>query len=192
MPRKPRQTSPTNVYHFINRGVNKKTLFHKHEDYCYYLKLLLEYRDKLNIHIYHYCLMRNHTHVLLRAEDTSLLSKFAHFIQRRYAYYYCKTYKWSEQVFRKRFISIPIEDDSYLLECGRYIERNPVEAKLVGDLKDYSYSSYPFYAYNKPDRLITTSPLYQDLGAVPNERMAAYRFYINQAREQEKELTIPF
>ena len=182
MPRHPRQVSPTGVYHFINRGVNKKILFHRPEDFDYYLKLILEYKERLNIQIYHYCFMSNHTHMLLQAADTSPLSQFAHFIQRRYAYYYCKTYHWSEQVFRKRFIALPIEKDAYLLECGRYIERNPLDAHLVENLINYYYSSYNFYAYNKPDPLVTESPLYSTLGRSQDERMNIYRFYVDHNR----------
>lgn len=192
MPRRNRTESKTGFYHFINRGVNKKTLFHKKNDYEAYLKLIEEYSIKLGIKIYHYCLMSNHSHILLNAESHDSLSKFAHFIQRRYAYYYCKTYHWSEQVFRKRFISIPIERDEYLLECGRYIERNPLSANLVKDPKNYPYSSYSFYGDKKEDLLITQNPLYDTMGKDPMERMAAYRFYVCHQREQEKELSAHF
>lgn len=192
MPRKPRQPSPAGVYHFITRGVNKKKLFHREDDYSRYLELLNEYCVKLGVQIYHYCLMTNHVHIALKAEDLSNLSRFAHFTQRRYAYYYCKTYRWSEQVFRRNFLSLPISDDAYLLECGRYIERNPLKAKLVEDPRDYPYTSYPFYAFGTKDCLLSESPLYSTLGASDKERMAAYRFYVTHTRAQEVEEKMPF
>ncbi len=192
MPRKPRIQSPTDIYHFINRGVNKKKLFHHDRDYQYYLELLKEYSTRFSIQIHHYCLMNNHTHLLIKADGIGLVSRFGHFVQRRYAYYYCKTYRWSEQVFRKRFISIPIQEDAYLLECGRYIERNPLKAKLVQDPQDYPYSSYSFYSHQKEDLLITPNPLYETMGRNPLERTAAYKFYVGYTREQEKELAAPF
>ena len=192
MPRKPRQISQTGTYHFINRGVNKKPLFHKPADYEHYLELLREYSKNLNVEIHHYCLMINHTHLLVGVEDMASLSKFGHFVQRRYAYYYCKIYHWSEQVFRKRFISLPIENEVHFLECARYIERNPLDAKIVEDLKAYLYSSYGFYAYDKPNTLITESSSYLGLSANTNERMMMYRFYVEQNRAQEKEMATPF
>ncbi len=192
MPRKPRQTSLAGTYHFINRGVNKKLLFHKPEDYEYYLNLLKQYSQSLEVKIHHYCLMTNHTHLLVGTEDMANLSKFGHFVQRRYAYYYCKTHHWHEQVFRKRFISLPIENDGNFLECARYIERNPIEAKIVGDLKIYPYSSFRFYAYNKTNSLITESQPYLGLSENLNERTLAYRFYVEQGRMQEKEMATPF
>ncbi len=192
MARRPRQESPTQVYHFMNRGVNKKKIFHEKRDFDCYRKLLKEYSVRLDIQIYHYCFMSNHTHLLLKAPDIYSLSKFGHFVQRRYAYYYCKTYHWSEQVFRKRFLSIPIEKDEYLLECGRYIERNPLEAKLVDNLTDYPYTSYSFYANDKADDLLTESPLYPALGNTSLERAASYRFYVIQNRMKESEVLTPF
>lgn len=185
MARKSRQASPTGVYHFINRGVNKKKLFHRKEDFERYLGLVREYSLKLSAPVYHYCIMPNHSHILLRCSDVADLSRFGHFIQRRYAYYYCKAYHWSEQVFRKRFMSIPIEDDAYLSECGRYIERNPLKAKMVDDLKDYPYSSYSYYAEGKPDSVVTPSPAYLEMGRTTEERISAYRSYATQARPYE-------
>lgn len=195
MPRRPRQSSEAGIYHFINRGVNKKDLFHKDRDYKQYLSLIKQHSERLDIKIHHYCLMKNHTHILLKCSDIKALSLFGHFLQRRYAYYYCKSYHWSEQVFRKRFISIPIDKDSYLLECGRYIERNPVRAKLIEDPKDFAYSSYLFYALGDEDLLITPNPLYENMGPSKEAQMKAYREYVSQGRPYEEivdETLVPF
>ena len=139
--------------------------------------------------------MNNHTHILLKSPDIESLSRFGHFLQRRYAYYYCKSYHWSEQVFKKRFISIPIDKDSYLLECGRYIERNPVRAKLVQDPKDFQYSSYAYYALEQEDGVITPNPLYFGMGRSTSERIIAYREYVTTDRpygEIVDETLVPF
>ena len=184
MPRKPRQESPSGVYHFMTRGVNKKRLFHSRKDYEFYLSLIGEYSQKLSMQIYHYCLMTNHVHILLKSEDFSALSWFSYFIQRRYAYYYCKTHQWSEQVFRRNFVSVPISEDSHLLECGRYIERNPTVAKIEKEPGRYPYTSYAFYAFGRKDSLITESPLYETLGNSISDRRAAYQFYVIHNRPQ--------
>lgn len=192
MPRKPRQASESGVYHFITRGVNKKKLFHCNEDFKVYLSLLKEYAEVLSIKIHHYCLMTNHVHLVLHTEELSTLSRFAYFTQRRYAYHYCKVHNWSEQVFRRNFSSFPIQDDIYLLECGRYVERNPLKANLVKDLKDYPYTSYSHYAYGQINALIVNSPVYETFGNSIYERMAAYRFYVTCQRIQEIGETLPF
>ncbi len=119
MPRKKRQKSPTGVYHWIVRGMNKKYLFHDGEDYEYFKKLLVEYKQVCLMTIYHYCLMTNHVHLLLHAEELEELSRFSHYVQRRYAYYYCGKYKWSGSVFQRGYRSMVIDRDEYLLECEK-------------------------------------------------------------------------
>ena len=186
MPRKPRAISESGCYHFITRGVSKKQIFHREKDYNFYLRLLYENKQLFRITIYHYCLMTNHTHILLRSKDKNTLSRFGHYVQRRYAYYYCRTHKWRGQVFQNRFVSIPIEKDSYLLECGRYIERNPLRAGIVKSLKAYPWSSYNFYAGNKQDHLLEPSPMFLDLGDSKNQQQALYKEYLNISRPYEE------
>ena len=128
MGRKRREASPTGFYHWIVRGMNKKCLFHDDDDYFRFQDLILEYRDTCQIKIYHYCFMTNHIHMLLKAETLEELARFSHYVQRRYAYYYCGKYQWNGSVFRQGYKSLVIDRDEYLLECGRYIERNPVKA----------------------------------------------------------------
>src|SRR3989338_8058277 len=120
MPRRKRQLSKTGFYHWINRGINHKKIFHREKDFKKFLSLIADHKDELGIKLYHYCLMSNHVHLLLYAEDTQKLAKFSHFIQRRYTYYYCKNYKWRGQLFRRVYRSLGVDKDTYLLECGRY------------------------------------------------------------------------
>jgi putative transposase len=168
--------------------VNKKKIFHRGGDFDFYKDLIKEYKERFEAHVLHYCLMSNHTHMIVGCDEIGSLSAFAHFLHRRYAYYYCKTYHWSEQVFRNRFISIPIEKDAYLLECGRYIERNPLDAGIVQDPGEYKYSSYDFYAHGVQDGLVTESPAYAGLGKTPEERMLVYRFNVLHNRDYELEV----
>ena len=112
MARKPRLGSQSGVYHFINRGVNKNSIFRKPEDFKAFLGLIKEYKEVFEVDVYHYCILSNHFHFLVKTPEVSLLSKFAYFIQRRYAYYYCQHYHHSGQVFGQRFKSLPIEEDS--------------------------------------------------------------------------------
>ena len=170
MPRQPRQESSSLIHHWITRGVNKKRIFHTPADYFCYLRLLSEYKKRFSIMIFHYCVMPNHCHVILSAKDITLLSQFSHYVQRSYAYYYQITHGWEGQVFQRSFKSYPIENDSYLLECGRYIERNPVRAKIVEKVGDYQYSSFSFYAYLKMEPLVDPSPAYLALSNSENKQ----------------------
>ncbi len=186
MPRKPRQTSSTGVYHWITRGINRKTLFHFREDYLYFLELVRLHSKEEGVVIYHYCLMPNHVHMLVQSDDVVGLSRFSHFIKRRYAYYHSKTAKHQGASFERMYKSLPVEDDAYLLECGRYIERNPVRANLAPKPDAYNYSSYSFYASGQENAIVTPSPGYLALGNDSPARQRLYAEYVTSLRPQDE------
>ncbi|HCZ12807.1 MAG TPA: hypothetical protein DHV16_11310, partial [Nitrospiraceae bacterium] len=85
-----------------------------------------------------------------------------------------------------RYKSIIISKDEYLLACGSYVEVNPVRAKIVGDPRDYKWSSYSAYAYGKKDLLIDEHPIYEQLSNNELERRKKYReFVLGVLKEKE-------
>ena len=126
----------------------------------------------------HYCLMSNHIHLLLEIGEGAQLPKFMQFVLQGYARWYGKRQRYSGHVWQGRYKSPLVEKESYYLEAGRYIERNPLRAKLVTDLNDYAWSSYPVYAHGTLNPLVDEDPYYGQLGAVPAARQAAYRDFV--------------
>lgn len=104
----------------------------------------------------------------------------------RYAKYYRKKYKYCGHVFQDRFKSFAIEKDAYLLECGRYIERNPLKARIVEVLIDYPWVSYGYYAYGRGNEWVSRNPLYEELGRNERQRQLKYREYLLVERPYEK------
>lgn len=186
MPRKPRILTESGVYHIITRGNNRQDLFRAERDYLAYLDLIGSLRSVHPFDLYHYCLMTSHVHLVIRFYNQEALQKVMQRVNVKYAKSYCKSYSYQGHVFQDRFKSLPIEKDSYLLECGRYVERNPLKAGLVKDLRDYLWSSYLFYAEGKPDSLVTVNPLYQALANQPDERRRMYREYVLVDRPYEQ------
>lgn len=124
--------------------------------------------------------------MLVWTEETKSLSQFMHGIQRSYHHYYRKNHTWFGHLFQGRFRSLPIEDEPYLLDCGRYIERNPVRAKMVEDPKDWIYSSYCVYAYGMKDELVARSVAYEGLSDNEIERQKIYRQRVEATRPYEE------
>ncbi len=186
MPRKRRAPSPTGIYHWINRGYLKKNIFRFKDDFEAFLSLVHEYKDLYRIKIYHYCLLHNHMHFLLHAPAIDNLSGFSHYVKRRYAYHFSKTHKHAGPTFEKRFGAFPITDDRYLLECGRYIERNPLRAGLVKNPSDYEFSSASWYIRGRASGILTASPAYLALSDNLDERTRIFNDYICQARPEEE------
>ena len=185
MSRGSRQASGVGLYHTIIRGNNKSRLFHRKQDFKTFLDILKSHLGKHAIKIHHYCLMTNHIHLLAWAQELRSLSGYMHSIQRSYHHYYRKHYTWFGHLFQGRYRSLPIETEAYLLDCGRYIERNPVRAKLVDDPKDWEYSSYPAYAWGVKDDLITPSVVYQGLADDDQDRQRLYRDHVETTRPYE-------
>lgn len=173
------------IFHITSRGHNRYALFHKPDDYLAYRRIIKLYKRRFCFDLFHYCFMPNHPHLLLRVKQGSSLPCLMQGINQTYAKYYKRTYGLIGNLFQGRYNSKYIDTDEYLLECGRYIERNPIRAKLVKDLSEYPYSSYHFYAYGKKDDIITADPLYEALGKTSRKRKRLYREYLIPPRPYE-------
>lgn len=175
MPRQPRFLPPGNFYHIMARGNNKAAVFSCVDDYQYYLKKFTEYKKEHPFDLYHYCLMPNHIHLLIKSNHESNFSMFIKRLNLAYYHYYHRHYGFVGYFWQGRFKSQLIDSDPYFIQCGKYIEFNPVRAGLFPKPEDYAWSSYGFYANGKPNSLITSSIFYDDLGQNKSERMKNYQ-----------------
>ncbi len=189
MGRKPRVWSESGFYHVVARGNNRQRVFRETDDYAFYLRLCGAALASYEIQLYHYCLMPNHIHLLLGASSPEKLVRFMHQVQRRYWFHMRRKYRFSGHLWQGRYHSFPIETESYILECGRYIERNPLQADLVSQVDDYSWSSYARYAYGKSREVVlTVSPGYLAMGTNEENRRQAYRDYVTVNRPYDQAL----
>ena len=143
MPRKARIVLANCPHHIIQRGHNRAAVFAEDRDYLYYLENLSEWKSQLGCRVYSYCLMTNHIHLIIDPGDhpanlgllmkrvTARQTRFVNQLERR-----------SGSLWEGRYKSSPIETDSYLLACCRYIELNPVRAMMVLSAQHYRWSSY--------------------------------------------------
>lgn len=175
MPRIFRLLPETGIFHILTRGNNRQKVFKDDKDYSFYLELLRHYKQEHKFLLYHYCLMSNHIHLILETTSQTNLSKLMKQINLSYLYHFRRRYRYYGHLWQGRYKSLLIEKDSYLIACGRYIERNPLRAGIVHKPEEYPWSSYAFYAYAKKNELLDTDPLYQELGSNDKERQLSYR-----------------
>lgn len=180
MPRPPRSLLDGGCYHVIARGNNRQFIFAEADAFHYFLDLLGRAKARYPATLYHYCLMSNHIHLLLEIAVGEQLPKFMQFVLQGYGRWYQARRTYVGHVWQGRYKSPLVAQDSYFLEAGRYIERNPLQAKLVTDLKDYPWSSYPFYANGTPNPLVDEDPYYAQLGSNPYRRQEAYREFVRR------------
>ena len=178
MPRRVRELEDNAIYHIFARGNNRQKIFQDKEDYPVYRAILQEAKARYSFQIYHYCLMTNHVHLLLRVAEGAGLPKLMHWIQLGYARYHQKKYRYCGHLFQGRFRSPRIPEESYYLQCGRYIERNPVKAGMVTEAAEYAWSSAPYYVRGVEDGLLTPNLYYEAMGKTASERREAYRRFV--------------
>ena len=145
MPRKSRRLLGETVCHHMVQGINKEEIFKTEDNKEKYIELLKKYYKEFKIDIIAYCIMDNHVHMLLYANDIKQISNFMKNINSIYAMYYNKKTDRVGYVFRNRFKSVPIMDRKQLYTCIKYIHMNPVKAGKVKEESDYRYSSYNDY-----------------------------------------------
>ena len=180
MPRRFRILPKTGVFHILTRGNNHRKVFIDDEDYCFYIKLLEECKSEHKSLLYHYCLMPNHIHLILEITAKTNLSVLMKQINLRYFYHFKKRYSYDGHLWQGRFKSLLIEKDRYLIACARYIELNPVRAKMVDSAEKYLYSSFRFYACGFKNSVVDSNPLYATLGRTSQSRQSNYQKFLEE------------
>lgn len=140
-----------------------------------FLGLLEELAGPCGCSIHAYVLMSNHVHLLLtpeRKESASLLMKR---LCQRYSLNFNKNNKRVGYLWQGRFYSNIVDSDEYLLRCHRYIELNPVRARMTHHPAEYSWSSYRSNAEGEASSVVHPHARYLALGTEPAARQSAYR-----------------
>ncbi|MBR6380274.1 MAG: transposase [Lachnospiraceae bacterium] len=142
MPRTARKLSNSGYYHVISRGNGKQILFEEDADRHVFLGILKKIRKEEGFDVIAYCLMENHFHLLIRADDG--LDHIMKRINTTYAVYSNSKYDRVGHLFQDRFMSVPVESDAALLSVIRYIHNNPAKAGICAADR-YPWSSWNAY-----------------------------------------------
>jgi putative transposase len=118
--------------------------------------------------------MPNHVHLLATPATADGPAHMMKTLGERYVRYVNRRYERTGSLWEGRYRSCLVQD-SYLLACHRYIELNPVRAKVVAHPYQYPWSSYRRNAHGGPDKMITPHPIYDALAQSPGARESAYR-----------------
>lgn len=175
MPRKPRFYIPDVPVHVVRRGNNREPIFFDVGDYQAYLGWLGESAERYGCFLHAYVLMTNHIHLFVTPKFETSISQMMQTIGRHYVPYINHNYNRSGTLWEGRYKSSLIQDDVYLLNCMRYIELNPVLAKLVKTAVAYRWSSYAANARGIKDSLITHHEIFLALGRTKQFRQDAYK-----------------
>ena len=176
MPRIARIIAPGMPHHVTQRGNRRMETFFRDEDYQAYIALMAEWCRKCNVTIWAYCLMPNHVHLIAVPETEEGLRLAIGEAHRRYSAMINRRQKWTGHLWQGRFSSFPM-DEKYLLAAVKYIEMNPVRARLVLDPYSWPWSSAQAHAAGKDDILVKAEPLLEMVGD--------WRLFLSDADEED-------
>ena len=181
MPRQPRLDVAKIAQHVVQRGNDRQPCFFNEGDYARYLLELREICLKGRCQVHAYVLMTNHVHLLITPQEAGCVAKVMQALGRRYLRYINDRYRRTGTLWEGRYKSSLVDCDDYLLQCYRYIELNPVRARMVEDPGNYEWSSFGYNAQGKTRPLVHPHPIYQSLGASDSVRQERYREWVMEA-----------
>jgi len=151
------------------------TIFRRSEDYQRFLHLVSRVIESCSLTVHAYALMTTHFHLVVTPDDTSSIPRAMQQIGVRYVRYYNRTYGRIGTLWNGRYCAKILDDEQYCLTCLRYVDCNPVRARLTATPDLYEWSSYRAHAYGESPDWLTAHPLYFALGETAADRRAAYR-----------------
>jgi REP-associated tyrosine transposase len=160
MPRLARTVFAGVPHHITQRGNRREDIFHSDEDRKIYLSWLGEYSRLHKVEILAYCLMTNHIHLIAVPKTDTGLQSVLKPLHMRYAQRFNRQRGWQGHVWQGRYFSSPL-DEAYTWAAIRYVERNPVRARMVRKAERYRWSSAAAHCQLRTDELLTTKALWQ-------------------------------
>jgi putative transposase len=158
MARIARVICPGIPHHITQRGNRRQKTFFCDDDYLAYVALMAEWCKKHDVSIWAWCLMPNHVHLVAVPQTEVGLARAIGEAHRRYTRRINFREKWRGHLWQERFASFPM-DESHLLAAVRYVEMNPVAAKLAAHPAEYRWSSARAHIQAEDDVLASPSPL---------------------------------
>lgn len=176
---------PNAWYHVMNRGRRGEDVFSDKTDFEIFLGVLQESSELFGCRVAAFCLMSNHYHLLLQTPMGNLSRVMRH-VNGVYTQRYNRRQKVDGQLFRGRYKSVLVEEDSHLVELLRYIHRNPVRAHICKSVSDYPWSSHHCYmSMTKKSDWLYMDFLLSMFSGTPDKAIREYLKFV-QCEESEE------
>lgn len=161
MPRRPRYCPPGPAYHVLNRAVARLAMFEQPADYDAFERVMLEAHARTPLAILGYAIMSNHWHFVVLPNRDDQITEFFRWLTHTH------TMRWhahhrtvgTGHLYQGRFKSFPIQRDGHLLDVLRYIEANPLRAKMVKRAEDWRFGSLWRRENGAASRLLASWPV---------------------------------
>ncbi len=149
---------PEVPHHVVQRGNRRQPVFFGPADYKAYLRLMAGWCRQERVEVWAYCLMPNHVHLVVVPASEHGLAQAIGEAHRRYTVRVNQRENWRGYLWQGRFSSYPL-DEQYLLAAVRYVELNPVRARLAAQPWEYPWSSAAAHLRKRDDVLVRVKPM---------------------------------
>lgn len=176
MPRQKRVDEAGIIYHALNRGNARQTIFHKAEDDEAFIRVLAEGLEKYPVDLFSFTLMPNHWHLVLRPREDRQMGRLLRWVTATHTLRYHSHYhtRGEGHLYQSRFKSFPVQNDAHFYVVCRYVERNPLRAGLVQRAEDWKHGA--LYHWNQANE-----PLPKVLSRWPIPRLPNWNLRVNEA-----------
>ena len=139
-----RRFYPDEVNHVYQRTRNGYNIFYDLQDYLVYFTIFCVSVRRYNVIVLGLCLMIDHLHMLLRAENRVALSEFVRQVTSVFVMEYNSSIGRKGPLFTHRFGSAPKIGDKKIRTSIAYLYNNPVEKGLCDRVQDYRWNFLPY------------------------------------------------
>lgn len=158
------------IFHVLNRGVDKRNIFLDGQDYFRFVHNLFEFNDpspvfnlgyflnrnqsidlrsryikrkprKLIVEVLAFCLMPNHFHLLIRQKERGGITKFMRKLGIGYAKYFNQKYERTGTLFQGRYKAVLVNREAHFIHLPYYIHFNPLDL-LMPDWRTGKIKNY--------------------------------------------------
>ena len=158
MARLARLVVPGVAHHVTQRGTRRQPVFFGDDDYLAYRELVSAACAERGVSCLAWCLMPNHVHLILTPPTADALRAALGEAHRRYSRRVNFAHRWTGYLWQGRFASYPM-DEAHLMTAVRYVELNPVRARLAKRAEDWRWSSAKAHVSGKGDGLTDLTAL---------------------------------
>ncbi len=99
---------------------------------------------------------------------------------------YHRHHKSGGHVWQGRFKSPVIQPDGHLLRVLRYIEANPVRARMVKRAEDYAWSSFRAHGLGEPNDLLDSVTPYEQIAGYAKVRQRKWSDYVHRQSNEDQ------
>ena len=192
MARQPRLDLPGIPQHIVQRGNNRLPCFLDDADRACYRQLLREALLATGCQLHAYVLMDNHVHLLATPPEQGAAGRMMQLLGRRYVGHFNARHGRTGTLWEGRYKACLVDGADYLLRCARYIDLNPVRARMTDAPAAFRWSSCAGLCDVRDDPLLTPHAVQRALGgegyrlmlgeAISDDDLAAIRAYLQQQR----------